>query len=156
MRTEILSSVETCGRCAVAALLDLALHEQDGPVALIEISQRLHLSMSYLERIFKTLNNCGLVHGMRGPGGGYSLGRPASELSVADIVLALARTRKTSASSAMARLRSHYASEAGRIVDNLVLDLNGIALDYLASLSLQDLMDSALPSTSLKQKTSSA
>jgi Rrf2 family iron-sulfur cluster assembly transcriptional regulator len=73
-------------RFAVTAMLELALREQQGPVTLSDISQRQGISLSYLEQIFAQLRSQGLVEGMRGPGGGYRLGRPASQISIADVV----------------------------------------------------------------------
>ncbi len=80
----------TRGRYAVTAMLDLALHEGDGPVALGEIASRQDISLSYLEQLFSRLRRQGLVTSTRGPGGGYRLSRPAGEVSVAHVVDAVA------------------------------------------------------------------
>ncbi|MFO0443869.1 MAG: Rrf2 family transcriptional regulator [Betaproteobacteria bacterium] len=79
----------TKGRFAVNALIDLALREPAGPVALATISQRQQISLSYLEQLFSRLRKEGLVESTRGPGGGYPLGRPAERITVADIVSAV-------------------------------------------------------------------
>lgn len=79
----------TKGRFAVNALIDLALRESAGPVALASISQRQQISLSYLEQLFSRLRRDGLVESTRGPGGGYTLGRSAERISVADIVQAV-------------------------------------------------------------------
>ena len=79
----------TKGRFAVTAMLDLAMNATDGPVTLAGISERQKISLSYLEQIFGKLRRRHLVESVRGPGGGYFLARPASELSVADIVRAV-------------------------------------------------------------------
>jgi Rrf2 family iron-sulfur cluster assembly transcriptional regulator len=72
------------------AMADLAAHGYEGrAVPLVEISQRQEISLSYLEQLFAKLRRGGLVKSARGPGGGYRLGRPASELRIADIVLAV-------------------------------------------------------------------
>ena len=65
----------TKGRYAVTAMLDLAIHDQSGPVALADIAQRQGISLSYLEQLFAQLRRRGLVNSTRGPGGGYRLGR---------------------------------------------------------------------------------
>jgi Rrf2 family iron-sulfur cluster assembly transcriptional regulator len=78
--------VTTKGRHAVTAMLDLALRSQSGPVVLATISRRQRISVSYLEQLFGTLRRHGLVHAVRGKGGGYLLGRSAEEISVADII----------------------------------------------------------------------
>ena len=76
-------------RFAVNAMIDLALRESSGPVALSTIGERQGVSLSYLEQLFGGLRTAGLVHSSRGPGGGYRLGRAARDISVADIVLAV-------------------------------------------------------------------
>jgi Rrf2 family iron-sulfur cluster assembly transcriptional regulator len=59
------------------------------PVALAEIAARQEISQSYLEQLFGRLRRAGLVRSARGPGGGYRLARPAAELWIADIVVAV-------------------------------------------------------------------
>jgi Rrf2 family transcriptional regulator, iron-sulfur cluster assembly transcription factor len=76
----------TRGRYAVTAMLDLALHHENGPVCLADIAERQGISQSYLEQLFARLRRNGLVDGLRGPGGGYKLGRPGSAISVADVI----------------------------------------------------------------------
>ncbi len=81
--------LSTKSRFAVNALIDLALREQSGPVALAAISARQQISLSYLEQLFSRLRVAGLVESTRGPGGGYTLGRTAQDISVADVVSAV-------------------------------------------------------------------
>jgi Rrf2 family iron-sulfur cluster assembly transcriptional regulator len=81
--------VSTKGRFAVNAMVDLALREAAGPVALASIGERQGISLSYLEQLFGGLRAAGLVQSSRGPGGGYRLGRDAVDISVADIVFAV-------------------------------------------------------------------
>lgn len=78
--------LSTKGRYAVTAMLDIALHEKQGPVTLAEISQCQGISLSYLEQLFSKLKKQGLVKGVRGPGGGYTLAKSPSQISVADII----------------------------------------------------------------------
>jgi Rrf2 family iron-sulfur cluster assembly transcriptional regulator len=77
------------GRYAVTAMLDLALHANEGPVTLAGISERQGISLSYLEQLFTRLRRGGLVASTRGPGGGYSLSRPADAIAVAEVVTAV-------------------------------------------------------------------
>ena len=70
----------TKGRYAVTAMLDLALHAQQGPVSLADIS------LSYLEQLFSKLRRSELVSSVRGPGGGYRLSREMAEINVAQII----------------------------------------------------------------------
>jgi len=70
-------------------MMDLAIHDNAGPVTLADISQCQGISLSYLEQLFSKLRKGGLVQGVRGPGGGYRLSRPASEISIAEIISAV-------------------------------------------------------------------
>jgi Rrf2 family iron-sulfur cluster assembly transcriptional regulator len=79
----------TKGRYAVTAMLDLALHRDQGPVTLADISRRQGISLSYLEQLFSRLRRNGLVESTRGPGGGYRLGRPGDQIAVADVITAV-------------------------------------------------------------------
>ena len=67
------------GRYAVTAMLDVALHSNQGPVPLADISERQGISLSYLEQLFSRLRKAGLVASVRGPGGGYRLGIEADQ-----------------------------------------------------------------------------
>ena len=74
------------GRYAVTAMLDLAVHDADGPISLADISKRQGISLSYLEQLFAKLRRHALVSSVRGPGGGYRLNREASEIFIAEII----------------------------------------------------------------------
>ena len=76
----------TKGRYAVTAMLDLALHSQSKPVSLADISKRQEISLSYLEQLFSKLRGQELVSSVRGPGGGYRLGRATEIITVAEII----------------------------------------------------------------------
>ena len=78
--------LSTKGRFAVAAMIDVALRQKNGPVALSDIATRHQISLSYLEQMFSRLRHDGLVQSTRGPGGGYALGHRAEEITVADII----------------------------------------------------------------------
>lgn len=79
----------TKGRYAVTAMLDLAVHHSEGPVALADISERQGISLSYLEQLFAKLRKTGLVASTRGPGGGYNLNKDAAEIAIADVIAAV-------------------------------------------------------------------
>ncbi len=79
----------TKGRYAVTAMLDLALRDHSGPIALADISRRQGISLSYLEQLFSRLRKCGLVTSTRGPGGGYTLGKRGGQITVGEVVEAV-------------------------------------------------------------------
>lgn len=82
--------LSTKGRYGLRAMIDLALHCQDGQtVALSEIAERQNLSLSYLEQLIASLRKAGIVNSIRGAQGGYVLARPVEEISVGDILRTL-------------------------------------------------------------------
>jgi Rrf2 family iron-sulfur cluster assembly transcriptional regulator len=81
--------LNTRGRYAVMAMADLAKHDGPHAVPLSAIAERQHLSVAYLEQIFLRLRRAGLVGSARGRAGGYHLGRPAEEITVAAIMEAV-------------------------------------------------------------------
>ena len=76
----------TRGRYAVTAMLDLALHDGQGPASLADISRRQDISLAYLEQLFAKLRRAALVHSVRGPGGGYELDREPGSIFIAEII----------------------------------------------------------------------
>jgi len=81
--------LSTKGRYAVMAMADLANVTHDRPVALALIAERQEISLSYLEQLFARLRRAEIVRSVRGPGGGYRLARPADDIRVSDIILAV-------------------------------------------------------------------
>ncbi|MDV4144209.1 MULTISPECIES: Rrf2 family transcriptional regulator [Shimia] len=84
--------LSTKGRYAVVALADIALQKGDKLVTLAEISGRQNISLPYLEQLFVKLRRAALVDSVRGPGGGYRLARPASEIRIVDVLAAVDET----------------------------------------------------------------
>ena len=78
--------ISTRGRYGLRAMIDLALHENEGRVTLAGIAVRQDLSLNYLESIFSALTRAGFVIGTAG---GYSLARPADQISLQSILEAL-------------------------------------------------------------------
>lgn len=81
--------LSTKGRYAVMAMVDLARHGAGHPVSLADIAERQEISLSYLEQLFARLRKNELVRSVRGPGGGYLLGRGTDEVKISDIILAV-------------------------------------------------------------------
>ncbi len=81
--------MSTKGRYAVMAMIDIGEHSAGRPVSLAEIAERQDISQEYLEQLFGKLRKAKLVESARGPGGGYRLAREASEIPMADIILAV-------------------------------------------------------------------
>jgi Rrf2 family protein len=82
--------VSTKGRYGLRAMMDLATHYAEPiPVYLSSIAKRQRISEKYLEQIFATLQQSGLVRTVRGRNGGYLLARPASNIALSEIYRAL-------------------------------------------------------------------
>jgi Rrf2 family iron-sulfur cluster assembly transcriptional regulator len=129
----------TKGRFAVTAMIDLALREHSGPVALAAISSRQQISLSYLEQLFGKLRRQELVESTRGPGGGYSLGRKAEDITVADIIVAVDEAIDATGCGGVG---SCMGDDSGRcMTHDLWSALNAKMLEYLNSISLKSLVD---------------
>ena len=131
----------TKGRFAVTAMIDLALRQNNGPVTLAAISQRQQISLSYLEQLFGKLRRHELVESTRGPGGGYTLGRKATDITVADIIVSVDEPIDATHCGG----KENCMGEAGRCMTHeLWASLNSRMVEFLASVSLQKLVDDQL------------
>ena len=79
----------TKGRYAVTALVDLAMHEKTGPTTISQVAARQGISIAYLERLAGQMRAYGLLKSVRGAKGGYILARPATHITVAEIIAAV-------------------------------------------------------------------
>ena len=128
----------TKGRFAVTAMIDVALRQGTGPVALAAISQRQNISLSYLEQLFGKLRRRSLVVSTRGPGGGYTLGRAADDITVADIVTSVDEPLDAT------HCGGHESCIHGGercMTHDLWVALNEKMLEFLQSVTLQKLVD---------------
>jgi len=126
----------TRGRYAVTAMLDLALHANERPVSLAEISERQTISLSYLEQLFSRLRHAQLVTSVRGPGGGYKLSRSKAAVNVAEIVDAVNESLDTT------NCQGRGDCQGGNIclTHNLWEDLSQQIHSFLSDISLADLV----------------
>ncbi len=129
----------TKGRFAVTAMIDLALRQTNGPVTLATISERQHISLSYLEQLFGKLRRAQLVESTRGPGGGYTLARSASSITVTDIVTSV--DEPLDATHCEGRENCHGEGSGKCMTHDLWTSLNTKMVEFLDSVSLQKLVD---------------
>jgi len=120
--------MSTKSRFAVNAMIDLGLRDAGGPVPLAAISGRQQISLSYLEQLFARLRRAGIVESTRGPGGGYTLGRAAEAVSLADIVVAVEDDGVALSESKAPSL-------------DLWASLDAVMLRHMATISLRSLLD---------------
>ena len=126
----------TKGRFAVTAMVDLAMRQSRGPVTLSAISDRQHISLSYLEQLFGKLRRAKLVSSVRGPGGGYNLAQPSQSVTVASIVTAV--DEPMDATQCGGKENCH--EEKRCMTHDLWATLNEKMHEYLSSVTLADLV----------------
>ena len=127
----------TKGRFAVTAMIDLALRHERGPVTLAGISERQSISLSYLEQLFGKLRRKQLVSSVRGPGGGYRLGKDTAVMSVAEIISAVDEPLDATSCGG----RGNCKEENLCMTHQLWTTLNTRMFEYLDSVSLADLVE---------------
>lgn len=130
--------LSTKSRFAVTAMIDMGLRQHQGPVSLAAISQRQHISISYLEQLFSKMRQHGLVESTRGPGGGYTLNCDANHISVADIIYAVNSPDEKEQVPADAAQNGYVSTE------DLWTQLNQKMEDHMQSISLHSLIAAQL------------
>ncbi len=135
------------------AVADLAAQGQRNGEGACEslsaIGARQGISVTFLEQLFGKLRRAGLVDSVRGAQGGYSLSRPASAISLDAIIHAVDASPKAHGCTPDAKLAC-----TGRTDRCLTHDLWGALEDhiegFLASITVQDVVDGRLPVASLE------
>jgi Rrf2 family iron-sulfur cluster assembly transcriptional regulator len=127
----------TKGRYAVTAMLDLAFHSQKAPVTLTDIATRQTISLSYLEQLFARLRRAGMVKGVRGPGGGYTLANKANTINIADIIAAVDEQIDTTKCGGEGNCQNHKAC----LTHDLWMGLSEQIRGYLKGITLADLLE---------------
>ena len=131
--------ISTKGRYALRMMLDLALHQQDGFIALKDIATRQNISKKYLEQIVPILNKSNILQANRGFQGGYRLVNPPSSYSVGSIL------RLTEGSLTPIACLDWNPEGCERRGDCMTLPmwqgLSKVIADYLDNITLQDIID---------------
>lgn len=127
----------TKGRYAVTAMLDLAIHAQNTPVSLNEISGRQSISLSYLEQLFAKLRRGGLVTSVRGPGGGYQLSRNCTDIHVAEVIDAVNESMDATRCGSLANCQGGEEC----LTHHLWCDLSEQIHGFLSSITLASLLE---------------
>ncbi len=124
------------GRYAVTAMLDVALHSQQNPVPLADISERQGISLSYLEQLFSKLRKAGLVASVRGPGGGYRLGTDAYSIAIGTVIAAV----DESVDATKCHGKEGCQGGSRCLTHTLWRDLSSRISDFLNNITLGELM----------------
>ncbi|MDA8252471.1 MAG: Rrf2 family transcriptional regulator [Rhodospirillales bacterium] len=121
------------GLVAIAVMLDVAFHGgRAATVSAADIAERLGLARRGMEPLLQTLSRAGLLESVRGPRGGYRLGRPRRDIQLADIAAAVADDADPG-DGPSGRLQA-------AVVDRLWNELEEQARAQLAALTLDDLI----------------
>jgi Rrf2 family cysteine metabolism transcriptional repressor len=135
--------ISTRGRYGLRAMVDMALHTTEGPLALRVIAERQAISESYLEQVFTSLRKTGLVRASRGAQGGYELGHPAAEITIGQILRALEGPLVPVHCVGDNGKASYCERERICITRSFWEDLRDKINEYLDSVTLQDLVERA-------------
>jgi Rrf2 family iron-sulfur cluster assembly transcriptional regulator len=127
------------GRYAVTAMLDVALHQDVGPVCLADISERQRISLSYLEQLFSKLRRAKLVSSIRGPGGGYRLASDAVDISIGAVISAV----NDSVVATQCKGDKPCSPRGRCLTHSLWNDFSNKMQGFLDSVSLGELMDNS-------------
>ncbi len=131
--------ISTKGRYALRMLLDLAIHHNNGYVALKDIAERQNISKKYLEQIVPILNRADILLTNRGYQGGYMLAKAPDKYNVGEIL------RLTEGGIAPVACLDRDPAGCERASDCLTLPiwkgLYKVISDYLDNITLQDILD---------------
>lgn len=134
--------ISTKGRYALRLMIDLALNQQEGYVALKDAAKRQAVSKKYLEQIVPILNRAGLLKTTRGFQGGYMLAKAPSEITVGNI---LNVTEGSLAPVACGECGKNACEKADTCLAMPVWNgLYNTINEYLNSITLQDIIDKKL------------
>ncbi|MCK9239497.1 Rrf2 family transcriptional regulator [Desulfocurvus sp.] len=129
----------TKSRYGAKMFLDIALHCDQGPVRIGDISRRQGISVKYLEKLIRALKDAKYIKSKRGPKGGHLITRPLSEISVGDIVRVLEDHRQINEF-----LDPGDAASGARCITNRVWhEASRAMFDKLDSISFSELVAEA-------------
>jgi Rrf2 family protein len=126
---------------ALRAVLELAA-SPDGPLTTDELSRAQDIPTSYLGAILAELRKAGVVRARRGAEGGWTLARPAADISLADVIRAIDGALTNVAGTRPEDL--HYSGAAAGLPQVLVA-LRAAERQILEAVSLADVVEGHLP-----------
>jgi len=132
--------ITTKGRYGIRAVVMLASASDGKPIAISKIAQDEEVSAEFLEQIFFRLKKSGLIKSLRGPRGGFLLGRNPEDISLHDI---LAAVDEAVAPAPCADPERDYACARDELCPTRPMwqELSAIVNGYLSRVSVKDLLD---------------
>jgi Rrf2 family iron-sulfur cluster assembly transcriptional regulator len=112
-------------------------YEKNSFVAISEIAERQSIPAAYLEQLFRYLRKAGILTSLRGPGGGYRLTRPNSDIKIGEIIAAV--ERKMDATQCGGEGNCSAGSKC--LAHNLWTELNNEVDLFLMNKSLDDVIN---------------
>ena len=129
--------ITTKGRYALRLLLEVALHQHQGPVTLSDIAKRQKISQPYLWHVVTPLTAAGILRVKRGSQGGYVLARKPSEISIRDIVDVLEGSVTFVADQ---KVEAKNRNSVYMVTHKAWVELENKIADVLAGITLEDLL----------------
>jgi Rrf2 family transcriptional regulator, iron-sulfur cluster assembly transcription factor len=119
---------------AISVMVDIAFHAgRSNTVSAADIAERMALARRGMEPLLQALSRAGLIDSIRGPRGGYRLGRPARDIRLSEIVAVISGEEEDTAHMPSGRLQ-----EVATI--RLWQELDEAVTTRLAALTLEDLL----------------
>ncbi len=134
----------TKAELALNGLFMLADLKQSSPKSLSVLAKEQSISLSYLEQVFSSLKNKGLVKGVRGPGGGYVLAKDPSEITIAEVLLAIDDTTENPGSNSEKIIKIDKINAFWKVMIGKTIDLySKVTLEQVINSSTFFLEDTA-------------
>ena len=83
--------LSTRSRFGARILVELATHQNNGPLPVGQISKNQDITVKYVEQLVRPLKKAGLIKSVRGPKGGHLLAQPPEKISLGQVVRILER-----------------------------------------------------------------
>jgi Rrf2 family transcriptional regulator, cysteine metabolism repressor len=126
------------GEYGLLAIIDVALHSNRGPVQSFQIAERQSIPKQYLDQLLLLLKKGGLIESSRGRQGGYLLARPASGITILDIVTVLEGPIEN---VNFVGKESRSTNTAREILRNLWANIFSCANEILGSRTLEEICE---------------
>lgn len=152
-RIEVLNLQLTKGvEQAICIVVLLATQESNAPLASDEISNRLGVSPSYMKKITRKLVVQGIVSSVPGTNGGVSLAKPATYITMLDLIEAMEGKIQMYPDTGLISLafnEGHYAQKGQELLRDVFAQGDRLLIEYFSKVTAADLLKEGLGTTNL-------